>query len=332
MDIYALNAELERVAVLAPINVQWNRKYYECGDFAIQLYAENYSDEFKYVYRKGKELGLIQKVEYSFSNNIKTVMISGFFSEKELDDSIIYPAYSGTGTPEEQMRAIFNKYNTNNSIQLGELQGLGESVSYKNDGIDVCEMGKSMYEMLKTQQMSLKIDYDFEHNTKTLKVFKGKDRTHDQTENSFATFSVKFGNITKVNYVSDSSNYKNYFVATDASGGSYTLDLSNGGDKHKMRFNSGSNMTNAELQQYTKEQAEKYANITNFEVEVNPSFYEYGVDYDLGDICDVVINDLTISYKCCIIEIYEVYKAGEQNISLVLGDKIPTNLAKARLT
>ena len=76
----------------------------------------------------------------------------------------------------------------------------------------------------------------------------------------------------------------------------------------------------------------QYANITNFEVEVNPSFYEYGVDYDLGDICDVVINDLTISYKCCIIEIYEVYKAGEQNISLVLGDKIPTNLAKARLT
>ena len=60
IDIYALDANYDICAIISSNNVQWNRKYYECGDFSIQISAGDYSSDMKYIYINGrKELGMI---------------------------------------------------------------------------------------------------------------------------------------------------------------------------------------------------------------------------------------------------------------------------------
>ena len=79
------------------------------------------------------------------------------------------------------------------------------------------------------------------------------------------------------------------------------------------------------------EKSSSYKNITNIELTPNLSFYKYGVDYDLGDECDIIIDDINIHYTGRITSIYEVYKGNNQDITIELGDTVPTMLMKARL-
>ena len=49
-------------------------------------------------------------------------------------------------------------------------------------------------------------------------------------------------------------------------------------------------------------------------------YYEYGVDYTLGDKVSVVLNSLGLQFTYRIVGIDEVYKNGTREISLYVGD------------
>lgn len=96
-DFYALDSAGELIALLAPMEVQWNRKYYNVGDFSIQLPIGQYSSNIAYIYcNKRPEVGIVGKRQYKVDESGKSyVQISGYFYEYKLEDDIIYPAYSG---------------------------------------------------------------------------------------------------------------------------------------------------------------------------------------------------------------------------------------------
>ncbi len=50
INIYALDNQLNMIAILKPTNIQWSRKYYENGYFSILLPLEQYSKEIAYIY------------------------------------------------------------------------------------------------------------------------------------------------------------------------------------------------------------------------------------------------------------------------------------------
>ena len=62
------------------IELQWNRKYQECGSFVLYIAVDDYNAEVKYVqYSDRPETGMIQKIEYEEKVGGRFVTLSGFF-------------------------------------------------------------------------------------------------------------------------------------------------------------------------------------------------------------------------------------------------------------
>lgn len=74
------------------INIQWVQRWYSCGEFSIQLPAENVnvtSDWHYILCSERPNVGIIQQKIYSQNIKGKFVQISGFFMEHELSNSVI---------------------------------------------------------------------------------------------------------------------------------------------------------------------------------------------------------------------------------------------------
>jgi hypothetical protein len=111
VQILALKEDFSISDALAPLNVQWNRQYYEVGTFSIQIPYEQYNNDMVYIYSKDEvELGVIDKVRYSISHGAKTVQLSGVFLENELDDKVVVPDFKGSGVLEDEVIRFVNQY------------------------------------------------------------------------------------------------------------------------------------------------------------------------------------------------------------------------------
>lgn len=345
MEIMALNKDFvpEGAARLRYFDLSWNRKYYETGQFSVQIKASDYSSDMKYIYSKDRpELGMIQGVEYSDDDGM--VVLSGFFYEKKLADKIVYPMFSQYGTREKFVASVVEEYksdiprlsvvayeDSDEKIQKQETGGSLESVAYAT---------------LKVEEKSYRCVYDYENDVINFEIYQGIDRTQEQTENNFVTFSRGFRNIKNVSAKNDNSNFKNYFVVAGNGEGSdrifVIVDLS-GGDYQQQLFVDCKNEMydpdeqtleeyRAALYQKGLEKAKEYVDIHNveFDADVNAGA-RYLEDYDLGDKCDVVLDDIQQSYEARIIEIYEVWNSGKHTVTLTFGDKIPTLYERARV-
>lgn len=339
MIFWQLNKDFELLGELSPSNVQWNRKYYEFGDYSIVIPKNEYDINAKYIYRTDrKQLGIINKPAYDDSN--KYITLSGYFIEKKLNDKVIYPTFQGKGEVSSVCSNLFNQYKKDLPINIYAIQEMAS-----NQDIDIQitgeELGTKLYSILQTQEMSFKVDYDFFTNSLTLRFYKGLDRTQDQTQNNFVTFSRSFDNISSVKADIDDSNYKNYFIVAGGEEGVNRVveyvDLSNGGyqkecfiDARDLQQQEGQSLDDykLELRQRGLEKAQDYLKVTNITFNPVTSSYTYLVDYDLGDKCDIIINELGILIQARIIAVYEVIKNGYTTIELEFGDKILTKIDK----
>lgn len=71
-------------------SLQWNRKYYETGDFSMSVLSSDYDPSWAYIYTPFRpEMGIIQKVEFADTSHTPdgkdTVIVSGFFLDFMLD-------------------------------------------------------------------------------------------------------------------------------------------------------------------------------------------------------------------------------------------------------
>ena len=99
---------------------------------------------------------------------------------------------------------------------------------------------------------------------------------------------------------------------------------------------SSSSMTEEEyresLIERAREKASEYVHIHNVEFDADANAGAvYLQDYDLGDKCDIIIDDVHRSYEASIVESLETWSKGVHQVTLTFGDKIPTIYEKARL-
>lgn len=339
MILWQIDENFELLGEITSSSVLWNRKYYEFGDFSIVIPSSQFNKKAKYIYRTDrKQLGVINKKAYDDSKLQTT--LSGYFIEKILNDKIIYPTFSGSGEITSVCSNIFNTYKKDLPIGIQEaiMMASGDKIDIQITGE---ELGTKLYSILQTQEMSYKIDYDFETNSLKLNFYKGLDRTQDQYDNNFITFSKTFDNISSVQADVDDSNYKNYFIVAGGEEGVNRVveyvDLSNGGyqkqcfvDARDLQQQEGQSLDDykLELRQRGLEKAQDYLSVTNITVNPVTSSYEYMIDYDLGDKCDIIINELGILIQARIIAVYESIENGYTTIELEFGDKILTKIDK----
>lgn len=344
MNIYALDSNFQLVATGIPyLNLQWNRKYYEPGDFQLQISKSLYDPTWAYLGTNDRpELGMIQKMSLG-SDGDDFVLLSGFFCEKMLDDKTCYPRYVGDAAKTETaVRNIFAKYKDDLPIVLASANSTLLGDRTQSDFSDD-QLGEKLYSILQSRELSLKVEYDYIANKLLLGVWSGIDRTQAQETNSFYTFSTEFGNISSKEVDIDESDFKNYGIVPcnanddNVEQNTYYVDLSNGGYKYETVIDmrsakpeEGQSMADfkASVEQEALEKLLSYQIVEDVNIKA-VSDDGYITDYDLGDKVDVVLADIGISLETRIIEVNEVFKAeGGHTITVGLGNKRISNMRR----
>ena len=95
MEVYGLDDKFGLVTAAIPyFNLQWNRKYYEAGDFSIQISADVYDPSWAYIMTHDRpEVGVVQKLQYTNNGGEKLVQLSGFFAEQRLNGIVASPRF-----------------------------------------------------------------------------------------------------------------------------------------------------------------------------------------------------------------------------------------------
>jgi len=314
-------------------NIRWVRRYYAVGEFSITFPSDTYSASMKYIYSPDRrETGIIQQVRYGEKVGSKYVTVSGYFLERKLDNKIVQPTYHGSGNIETLAREMITDYQDDLGITLGTAAGLGTSITFQETGD---ELGKRLYDLLATQELSFSLDYDFAEDEIVFNVWQGLDRTQDQTTNNWVCFSQGMKNISKVEYTYDDSNYKNYAVVGGHGEGDdrtwVYVDLSATGEEKRKVYIDAKDLEQegtdakykAALAQRGADKLLEYQKIVNVTFTALDTTFRYLTDYDLGDKVDIVLDNIG-SFSARIEEIEEVWKNNTQSISLSIGALMPT--------
>lgn len=357
MQIIIFGKDYQTTGAIRVFNtLLWYRRYYSPGMFELHVPADcfNLLNSGQYLYRSDRtELGVIREVNFvRGEKGEKTAYCKGFFAEHLLNNNIIYPAFSRTGTPEALARSIVGQYIINPSdaarkirnIRLGAAHGGGTPIALQNTGDHV---GDRLYDALKTQEMSQRLAFDYLENTLTYEVWKGLDRRDTQTENSWAIFSDRFRNIKNAQYDRDASDCKNVaYVAGEGEGSArkvVEVDVRESPQEERRELwvdardlqqrSDEANYTDAQyrdlLFQRGLEKLADYAAIEKVDSDVDPAAnLVYGTDFDLGDLCTYRYSDVDIECSKRITEIQEAYEGAKRTISVIFGNDAATDFKK----
>lgn len=345
MELLALDGAFQPIAYLPYFNLQWTREYYKIGQFSVQVAAASYDPAMAYLYNADRpETAIIQKVELTETVKGRFVQLSGYFLEAILNDKVVYPTYYASGSIPATVVAMLRQYK--DDIPLLTVADApaeqADETSWQETGGQLADVA---YTKLQTVQHSLRCRYDYASNKITAEVWQGLDRTQEQAENPFVTFSDGFGNLTEVDASSDRSNYKNYAIVAgqdqEENRKLAYADLSGGGYKHVLFVDASGErwdpekQTEAEylagLQQKGLDELLNYQIIQNVDIQAAASGFAYLQDWDLGDKVDVIVEDIGLAMQARIVTVREVFKQNNHTVEIELGDKKLTDIQKARL-
>lgn len=218
MELLLLDKEFKICGLIDDFSsLVWNRKYYECGNFNLQI-GIKYWEQFKnavYVYSKDfEETGILETLNYKTTTQGIEIERSGRFLESKLFDRVINTTQNFKNqTTEDIVRNLVNTLAINSgdrkipNIILGERKGLGKTRTMQMTGDNLLD---KIYELCKEDELSIHLRYDFENSKMVFEVWQGLNRVDTQNENTWAIFSRNFENILEDEYSLDNTKYRNY--------------------------------------------------------------------------------------------------------------------------
>lgn len=332
VNFYGRDKDFNIICIFAPMEVQWNRRYYNVGDFSLQLPTDQYDENAVYVScDKRQEIGIVSKTQFKIDEAGKAyIQISGYFYEIVMDNDIIYPAYDGgqNSRVDLEINRMVSTYKSGNFV-IDAATEAGTPCDFH------AEIGKSLmdqcYYILQLHQMSQRIRY---RNKFIYNIWKGLDRTvNNPAHNNPIVFSLEYSNLRNPDILMDKSGYKNYVVVHCEFNNSdiyEVVDLHQSGEAVRKTY---VDMTLDSKEELTEQQVRlkmvdtgktelnnSCSSILNTSFELMADTYEYMVDFDLGDLVTVNIN--TIGYKANvrIVAISEVFNSNGHNINIEVGN------------
>jgi hypothetical protein len=369
------------------VELQWNRKYHESGNFVLYMAAKDYNPDIKYIQVKDRpETGIVQKIVYEEKTNGDFVTLSGFFIEKLLDCTapteyrISNAAGSTDPAPDainDSLRWFFYNYfiqqtnnlkNSINSTVLGVRDGKAVVFFFETlvkDGVgipravisfDVGEpFGKSLYKNLEKYNCSYIVRPLFKNRDENkpllsieTQIWKGRDLRNS------VYFGDSIDNVKKIEFMVDESgakecviglqeipdeitNYSNVFSAYED--GKYkkfisevyhyqnNMPTSLGKVFPQKIIKTNCNEINASNEKTVRETMQHEAKLEllnnyideKISIDVIQNKFYYLKDYDLGDVCTIVIDKIQKMYTARIVEINEVFSQNKNDVELILG-------------
>ncbi len=319
MELIFLNDRFDIVS--APIDryysLQWAENYYDEGTFELHLAADLFPTVMmsEYLYNNdADEAMLIDDVQAS-DDGKQTLRLGGKSLDTLLRHRIMDDADSFTGTVEDIARQAVQKYAIASDRSVSLLR-LGTRKGYTDTAVATNERGAVLYdwlrELLKPYEMSFRIHYDYDENALEFEVYRGLDRTQEQTENTWAIFSTSYENLSQFRYARNRTDYRNYaIVMTDDGTKRVTVDKTNGTPRRELFVSADDELDTAAMTQLGEQALAEYAMIETVGGEVQGGAnMVYGVNYALGDLCNVEDAYFDVSAAVRLTQIVTVIENG----------------------
>lgn len=346
LELIVLDAEFNVLGIVDGFQTLiWKRKYYETGTYELHCGDEYYGllKAGKYLYRADRdEVGLLRGPKYSRDQaGLKKAVAQGKFAEALLADRIFAGIYSYSGTGEAVVRKMVNDLCVAPAdparaiprLTVGPMAGLGAAVEGQVTG-DV--LHDKIRDICTQQELSIKIRLDYQTNTLLFSVWQGKDRTQNQTANTWATFSDDFENVISTEIDMSTADLKNVaYVAGEGEGEERIIEAvdQSGSDRRELwvdarditRKQDSVTLSEADyralLRQRGEEKLAEHNSVESIDCEIDTGAnLAYLRDFDLGDLCTYVDHDHGVLSEARITEITETYENGVTTITAVIGE------------
>lgn len=380
MELYIFNRDLELEGIIETFtSLRWVRRYYKTGEFELHCSLDSNTlsllQRENIVYKKGDvEAGYIETRQLKLDSIGREYLeIKGKFLTNYLDRRISWDRVNFTGKTEELMRKLVNDNiispsNINRKIPnliLGEIKNYAEDIKYQNSFGNVLEQ---LENLSNTSNLGYRNLLDIKNRKIIFDIYKGVDRTVNQTSIAPCIFSRDFENILEQEYTDSLNNYRNTTLIAGAGEGTArkitSIEKAQGLDRFEMYVDARDIMDTEEKKKIVTETDEE-GNVTEHEeteeVEIPWERYEpqllqrgreklaecteintfdskinvlgnnvYKKDFDLGDVVTVLDKKWEIRIDTRITEIEEIYEEKGQDINVIFGNNIPTIIDKIK--
>lgn len=345
MEVRIYTADMQfRGLIENQTSVLWNRKYFEPGDF--ELYCpvtpNNHSllKRGRLVWIRGAaEAGVIESLMMEQNDVKNQITAKGRFLSSYMSRRLIRPTYNiQNGLVETAMRTILSNAVPIPLVQLGPIKGFPERVSFQATYKNLQDYETKL---AKYANIGYRFRPDFTNKTITFELYKGNDRTFNQTVRPRVVFSEGYNNILSARYTVNDQLLKTVCYVGGQGEGSARIYAIAGDDsltglaRREVYINasdiSREDLTDAEymaalVQRGNNElKDDALAESVECVTDANSNF-KYKRDYDLGDIVAVRKENWDIAIDLRITELTEIYEYGAMKVSPVFGTPLPSSI------
>lgn len=335
MDLMILDDTLTPIDIVDnATSVIWNKRYFEAGDFEIYISSnEKTAESLKkryFVMRQDDDMVcMITHVEYKDDpENGNFKIVSGQSVEALLKRRIVWQQTSSKSseTVEQFIRRLIDENAINPTdtkrkipfLELGKLKGFAEKLDKQLTGDNLLD---AIIELCKAYEYGFKIT--LENKKLKFELYKGIDRSYNQSTLPFVTFSDAYDNLIDSQYIYDENDAKNVALVAGEGEGldrrTASVGEASGIDRQEIFVDARDISSNngevtesdyiAQLQEKGKENIVSYEETFESTVESQTN-YIYKKDWNLGDI----VNHENTSWNLFVTpRIVEVLECEDEN-------------------
>ena len=317
------------------ISLRWRRKYFEAGEFEIVLPVNDYMMQFistdVIVMRNNyTEAGIIETIEFSDNGINEEVTISGRFLSALLSRRIVKSKINFSGNTIEGMNTIVN------AMTPLTTQWETETVTMSSPHIDFQVTYKNVYEYLcklaEYSNIGIRVVPNVDSKVYMFEVWKGLDRTSEQSENEEYSFSDDNYNIEQGKLIMSKKTKANYVLVGGAGEDSSRVlvtvdDGATGFDRYEI-FSDQKSLSNKDLsdsayREKLKSVGEGKLSDGTFQLEVTALVQQdYKTKWNLGDIVNIKKEKWGVYTTYRIIEVEETIEDGKKTIYPTFGSPL----------
>lgn len=318
----------------------WTRRYNESGEF--ELHAPVTSDNINLlklgnlIWKRGAvDAGVIESIYIEETVLKNEITAKGRFLTSYMDRRLIRPTFNFSGKVEIAMRTILTNAVAIPRVQLGELQGFDEEIEFQATYKNLLTYESKL---AKSANLGFRFKPNFDDKIIVFEIYKGLDRSIHQNDRNRVIFSESYNNLSEADYEENEQIYSNVcYVGGQGEGSQRTYvvvgDTTATGLELREMYKNGAdisseNLTTAQyldkLRQRGYDALEENAFYNYFECKTVPEGnFNYGTNYDLGDIITVEKVNWGITQDLRLSAIQEIYEYGNQVIEPVFGNPLP---------
>lgn len=315
MEVLMLDTAFSSIGIVDTFkSLIWVDRFYEYGDFELYLPMSNTLNDLIqrdfYVWNEDSEhVMIVDHIE--INSDVEDgvyVTVTGKSLEYILDRRIIWEPFVFNGNFQDAIQKLLNDTIINPSNADRKIPNF---IFESNDDPKIAaitieaqfERGDSVYEVIAKLCSDNKVGFKVtlnESNQFVFRLYTGLDRSYDQSDNPYVTFSPKFDNILNSSYLESSEKYKNVaLVGGEGEGAEQKTTVvgsASGLERRELYVSASisSNVDGAEMSdaEYYNQLAQKgnegLSEATEekiFEGEADVyQMYRYGEDFTIGDI------------------------------------------------